>query len=115
MLTNSFAFSGYSVTDLSAALRFYRDVLGLPVSEKPEGIQLDLKGSTVFLYQKKDHVPATFTVLNFTVADIDATVDEMIANGVTFDRYDIGTMQGDEKNIYRGLASGNGPDIAWFK
>jgi catechol 2,3-dioxygenase-like lactoylglutathione lyase family enzyme len=115
MLQDLPAFSGYSVTNREAALKFYRDVLQLPVTETAEGLQLDLKGCSVFLYEKADHVPATFTVLNFVVKDIDDAVDELVAKGITFDRYDIGPMEGDEKNIYRGRAIGRGPDIAWFK
>jgi len=115
MIKDAYTFSGYSVTSSAAALAFYRDTLGLPVKETPQGLQMELKGTTIFLYEKLDHVPATFTVLNFVVPNIDEAVDELVGKGITLDRYDNGPMIGDEKNIYRGFAAGMGPDIAWFK
>ena len=70
----------------------------------------------VFIYEKPDHVPATFTVLNFVVADIDAAVDQLSGKGITFEHYDLGNgAVQDEKGILRGLAASMGPDIAWFK
>jgi catechol 2,3-dioxygenase-like lactoylglutathione lyase family enzyme len=115
MIKDVYTFSGYSIIDRETTLKFYKDTLELPVIETPEGLRLELQGTTVFMYPKSDHVPATFTVLNFVVPNIDEAVDELVGKGITFDRYDIGPMVGDEKNIYRGLASGHGPDIAWFK
>jgi catechol 2,3-dioxygenase-like lactoylglutathione lyase family enzyme len=115
MIKDAYTFSGYSVTSRAAALAFYRDTLGLPVTETPEGLQMKLNGTTVFLYEKSDHVPATFTVLNFVTDNIDETVDELVAKGITFEHYDNMPMPGDEKNIYRGRSAGMGPDIAWFK
>jgi catechol 2,3-dioxygenase-like lactoylglutathione lyase family enzyme len=113
MLTTTGAFSGFSVNDQAAALAFYRDTLGVDVADTGMGLELRLGGTThVFVYPKDDHVPATFTVLNFEVADIDAAVDELVAAGVTMLRYD-GAHQ-DDKGIARGKAANMGPDIAWF-
>ena len=72
-------------------------------------------GGLVFIYPKDDHQPASFTILNFPVADIDAAVDGLTAKGVTLENYDMGPMQADAKGIYRGRAAEMGPDIAWFK
>ena len=113
MLTTTGGFSGFSVDDEAKALAFYRDTLGLTVVDAAMGLQLDLTGgATVFVYAKPNHAPATFTVLNFEVADIDAAVDELVASGVTIELYP-GTYQ-DEKGITRGKAANRGPDIAWF-
>jgi catechol 2,3-dioxygenase-like lactoylglutathione lyase family enzyme len=112
MLTTTGGFSGFSVSDQAAALAFYRDALGLDCTETPMGLNLKLGGVNVFIYPKPDHVPATFTVLNFEVPDIDAAVDELTAAGVLLERYE-GAHQ-DDKGIARGKAAGFGPDIAWF-
>jgi catechol 2,3-dioxygenase-like lactoylglutathione lyase family enzyme len=105
------AFSGFSVDDLDRAKQFYRETLGLSVSEIPAGLELQLGGGgRVFVYPKPNHEPATFTILNFPVANIDQTVDELTAAGVTFERYD--GMEQDDRGIARG---GGGPNIAWFK
>ncbi|MCA1692085.1 MAG: VOC family protein [Acidimicrobiales bacterium] len=111
MLKDSPAFSGYSVNDLDAAKDFYRGKLGLEVTEEPAGLGLKLaSGGTVFMYPKDNHEPATFTVLNFPVDDIEATVDSLTEQGVALERYD--GFDQDE----RGIASGEpGPRIAWFK
>jgi catechol 2,3-dioxygenase-like lactoylglutathione lyase family enzyme len=102
------AFSSFSVNDLAAAKQFYGDTLGLKIDEQPEGLGLQLaNGGRVFLYPKEDHVPATFTVLNFPVDDIEAAVEELARSGVSFESY----PDTDEKGINRGM----GPDIAWFK
>jgi catechol 2,3-dioxygenase-like lactoylglutathione lyase family enzyme len=107
------AFSGFSVDDQDAALAFYRDKLGLEVVDTGMGLELQLGGGGhVFVYPKADHQPATFTVLNFEVADIDVAVDELVAAGVEIKRYD-GTHP-DDRGIARGKAAGFGPDIAWF-
>ncbi len=114
MFKDSKAFSGYSVTDLAAANAFYTDILKLDVTETPEGLGLSFANSgQVFIYPKADHAPATFTVLNFPVADIDAAVDALTAKGVQFQRYD-GEMVTDAKGVFRGAAPDAGPDIAWF-
>ena len=113
MLTTTGGFSGFSVDDLEVARRFYRDTLGLAIGDSEMGLQLDVAGGApVFVYEKQGHVPATFTVLNFEVADIDVAVDELVAAGVELQRYP-GTHQ-DEKGIARGKAAHHGPDIAWF-
>jgi catechol 2,3-dioxygenase-like lactoylglutathione lyase family enzyme len=110
------AFSGISVNDLGKAKQFYVETLGLTLDDETMGLNLRLPGGgTLFIYDKADHVPATFTVLNFVVDDIDAAVDELTSQGVTFERYDGMPAPPDEKGILRGLAAGQGPDIAWFK
>lgn len=108
------AFSGLSVDDIGAARSFYADTLGLTVTDLDDGmIELQLAGGgRVLVYEKQGHVPATFTVLNFTVDDIDAAVDGLAAHGVEFERYE--GFDHDEKGIVRGMAVGRGPDIAWF-
>ena len=113
MLTITGGFSGFSVNDQAAAMTFYKDTLGLKVVDTGMGLELRLGGSTnVFVYPKEDHKPATYTVLNFEVADIDNAVDELVAAGVVLERYE-GAHQ-DDKGIARGKAAGFGPDIAWF-
>lgn len=115
MLTYINTFSSFSVNDVEAAKDFYQSILGVGVEETKMGLQLQVKGGApIFIYQKDDHVPATFTVLNFTVEDIDKAVDELTGAGVSFEHYD-GAMQTDEKGILRGINAGMGPDIAWFK
>jgi catechol 2,3-dioxygenase-like lactoylglutathione lyase family enzyme len=111
MLTDSKAFSGFSVSDAAAARRFYEDTLGLRVSdEEMDGImRLHLGGGTdVLVYAKADHTPATFTVLNFPVPDVEKAVDELTAKGVRFEQYE--NPPTDEKGIMRE----GGPLIAWF-
>jgi catechol 2,3-dioxygenase-like lactoylglutathione lyase family enzyme len=120
MFKDSHAFNGYSVNDLDAAETFYRDTLGLEADRMTEGgmdvVMLKLAtGGRVLLYPKGDaHQPATFTVLNFPAIDVDAAVDELVAKGITFERYPEMSNQ-DVKGIARGIESGEGPDIAWFK
>jgi catechol 2,3-dioxygenase-like lactoylglutathione lyase family enzyme len=112
MLGDSKAFSGFSVDDLDRAREFYEQTLGLRLTAMTEMggmLRLHLGGGTeVLVYAKADHAPATFTVLNFPVPDVDATVDQLTARGVRFERYD--GFDQDEK----GIARGQGPDIAWF-
>jgi len=115
MFKDTKAFSGFSVDDIQKAEQFYGETLGLDVSKNEMGI-LTLKiagGGTVIAYPKPNHEPATFTILNFQVADVDKAVDELINKGITFEQYDWGEMKTDEKGIMRG--NGHGPDIAWFK
>jgi predicted enzyme related to lactoylglutathione lyase len=113
MLQDSKAFSGFSVNDLAAAQQFYGEVLGLTVTEVPAGLMVGVAGSNgVFIYPKDDHQPATFTILNFPVDDIDDAFDQLAAKGVTFEHYPEMT---DEKGIARGRKNHQGPDIAWFK
>jgi len=110
MFKDTKAFSGFSVDDLAAARSFYGDTLGLEVTEENGLLQLGIAGGNpVLVYPKEDHTPATFTILNFPVEDIDAVADELIGRGITFERYD--EEQHDEKGIFRG----GGPLIAWFK
>lgn len=115
MLKDSKAFSGYSATDLDEILKFYGNTLGLDVNHNEMGfVEITLSGGgVVLIYSKDNHIPATYTVLNFPVSNIDTTVDELLAKGVTFEVYP--DMNQDEKSIARGLASNQGPDIAWFK
>lgn len=108
------AFSSFSVDDVKEAKEFYGDTLGLDVEETEEGLQLNFEGSSMFLYPKEDHEPATFTVLNFNVDDIDETVELLRDRGIEFESY-TGEMETDDNDIFRGKESGNGPDIAWFK
>jgi predicted enzyme related to lactoylglutathione lyase len=111
MFKDSKAFSGFSVNDIAAAKAFYGGKLGLDIRQGQMG-NLDLhlaSGATVLIYPKPDHVPATFTILNFPVNDVDKAVDQLTKAGITMERYpNIGQ---DEK----GIARGEGPTIAWFK
>ena len=114
MLRSSHSFSGFSTNDIDKAREFYGQTLGLQTSEAMGALMLDLPGGgRVFIYPKDNHEPATFTVLNFPVADIDAAVDALAGGGVTFERYE--GLEQDERGIARGRAVGQGPDIAWFK
>ena len=111
MLGDSAAFSGFSTDDIPAAKRFYGETLGLDVTEENGMLTLHLTGGqTVLIYPKDDHEPATYTTLNFPVADIDATVDQLMERGITFERY--GENAGQDR---RGISRGYGPPIAWFK
>jgi len=112
MFETTKAFSGFSVNDLAAAKEFYGQTLGIGVEEGGPGMYLKVAGTNgILVYPKNDHVPATYTVLNFPVDDIDAAVDMLLAKGVTFEHYDMT----DEKGVARGIKNGQGPDIAWFK
>jgi catechol 2,3-dioxygenase-like lactoylglutathione lyase family enzyme len=109
------AFSGFSVDDLAKTKEFYTKTLGLEVDDQGIGLRLHLPdGGTVFVYPKEDHQPATFTILNFDVDNIDEAVDELTNRGVQFEHYE-GDLKTDEKGILRGLSQNMGPDIAWFK
>jgi catechol 2,3-dioxygenase-like lactoylglutathione lyase family enzyme len=111
MLADSPAFSGFAVPDLEEARYFYEVTLGLEVSEEHGMLTLHLAtGADVLVYPKDDHTPASHTVLNFPVRDIDATVAQLEARGVRFDR----SEATDERGIMRGLSQDMGPDIAWF-
>lgn len=112
MLTTTSGFPGFSVNDLPAATAFYRDTLGLDVVDTGMGLDVNVGATHIFIYPKDDHQPATFTVFNFEVADIDAAVDELVAAGVTLEKYESANQ--DEKGIARGKAAQMGPDIAWF-
>jgi predicted enzyme related to lactoylglutathione lyase len=114
MFEESRAFSSFSVDDIVKAKAFYGQTLGLDVAENPEmGGLLTLHlagGNDVMIYSKDDHMPATFTVLNFPVNDVEEAVDELTDRGVRFEQY-TGQLQTDEKGIFRG----GGPLLAWFK
>ena len=110
MFENTKAFSGFSVNDLEAAKKFYGEVLGLKTSEQYGLLTLHLAGGRdTLVYPKPDHTPATYTILNFGVDDIDAAVDELIGRGVELEKYD-GLGQDD-----KGINRAGGPYIAWFK
>jgi catechol 2,3-dioxygenase-like lactoylglutathione lyase family enzyme len=111
------AFSGFSVNDLAQAKAFYSETLGLQVDPDGVGVRLKLpSGGSVFAYSKPDHQPASFTILNLVVDDIDGAVDELTRRGVQFEHYDSADgPRTDKKGILRGRAQNQGPDIAWFK
>jgi predicted enzyme related to lactoylglutathione lyase len=112
MLRDSKAFSGFAVGDIEKAKEFYGRKLGLKVSESNGLLTLNLAGgNNVLIYPKPNHTPATFTVLNFPVDDVDQAVDEFTKRGVRFEIYDLPDIKTDKKGIMRG----NGPTIAWFK
>ncbi|MGZ4612303.1 MAG: VOC family protein [Kineosporiaceae bacterium] len=109
MFDSSGAFSGFSVDDLPKARDFYEDTLGMSVAEDHGLLRLTVaSGAQVLVYPKPNHEPATFTILNFPVGDVEAAVDDLTARGVTFLRYD--GFEQDAKGIFRG----EGPLIAWF-
>jgi catechol 2,3-dioxygenase-like lactoylglutathione lyase family enzyme len=113
MFKDTRAFSGFSVNDIAAAREFYGGILGLVVEESMGMLTLKITGGTdIIVYPKDTHTPATYTILNFPVDDIDQAVDALVAKGINFEQYEGMT---DEKGIARGIASGQGPDIAWFK
>ena len=114
MFSDSHAFAGFAVDDIDAARAFYAGVLGLELSEANGMLTLHLAGGgRVLVYPKADHQPATFTVLNLPVDDIDAAVDGLIAAGVTLERYE--GMPQDERGIVRPPKPEYGPPIAWFR
>lgn len=111
MLADSKAFSSFSVHDVSQARRFYADTLGLRVSEDNGMLTLHLAGDRdILVYPKDDHAPASFTILNFPVDDVEAAVDELTTRGVSFERYPDMEADMDEKGVFHG----GGPLIAWF-
>jgi len=106
------AFQSFSVNDLQKAKQFYGQTLGLEVSETPEGLDVQIAGGNrVFIYPKPNHSPASFTILNFLVSDIEAAVKELGRLGVKLEHYNQTDLKTDEK----GIARGPGPKIAWFK
>jgi catechol 2,3-dioxygenase-like lactoylglutathione lyase family enzyme len=108
MFENTKAFSGFSVDDIPKAREFYSETLGLRVSEENGMLTLHIAGDRgTLVYPKDNHTPATFTILNFPVPDIEEAVEELSERGITFEHYD-GV---DEKGIFRV----EGPPIAWFK
>src|ERR1700761_3395377 len=114
MFKDTKAFSGFSVNDIPAAKAFYSDILGLKVEQNPDmGGILTLHiagGGKIIVYPKPNHMPASFTILNFPVADVAEAVKQLKAKGVKFERYDWPGFKTDDDNIFRG----GGPLIAWF-
>jgi len=110
MLQTRSAFSSFSVNDLKQAKDFYAQTLGLKVNESEMGLKIHPGDTDVFIYPKPNHTPASFTVLNFLVDDIDKAVDELKKNGVRFEQYD-----GEIKTNEKGIHHNGGPSIAWFK
>ena len=113
MLDPAEAFHGFAVDDTEAARAFYSDVLGVRVTDAEMGGILRLHlgaGPPTIVYPKPGHVPATYTILNFPVEDVEATVDELTARGVVFERYEGTPTETDAKGVFRG----GGPLIAWF-
>ena len=109
MFADAKVFSGFAVDDLDKAREFYGGTLGLKTTEEDDLLTLRLAGGRdTLVYPKPDHTPATYTILNFPVADIDEAVDELAARGVRFERYD-----GFEQDA-KGISRGDGPPIAWF-
>lgn len=114
MLNASHAFAGFSSNDIAKTKEFYVQKLGLEVTEDHGMLTLHLTGGgTVVIYPKDNHEPATFTVLNFPVEDIDQAVDELTSAGIRFERYE--SFNHDERGIVRPDSSQHGPSIAWFK
>ena len=114
LLKDSHAFSGFAVKDLAEAKAFYSETLGLKVTSGSMGVlKLHLAGgNNVLVYPKSNHVPATYTVLNFPVDSVDQAVETLSAQGVRFEHYDMPSLKTDAKGICR---SSGGPVIAWFK
>ena len=109
MFKHTKAFSGFSVNDLEKAKHFYGEILGLEVSESM-GLELHIEGgNNILIYPKPNHTPATFTILNFPVTDIEKAVKELKDKGITFESYE-DPIKTDEDGIFRG----GGPLIAWF-
>jgi len=116
MLDYTKTFSSFSVDDAAKAKKFYSQTLGLNVNDIPgmDGLlRINFKdGNSLMIYQKPDHVPATFTVFNFHVRNLETTVDALMKNGVRFEIYDMPDIKTDSKGIVRGEGM---PTIAWFK
>jgi catechol 2,3-dioxygenase-like lactoylglutathione lyase family enzyme len=116
MFKDTKAFSGFSVDDIEKAEKFYQDTLGLEVSSQEMGVKLltlHIAGNSnnIMIYPKPNHTPATYTILNFQVDDVEKAVDELTAKGVKFEHYDYEQLKTDGKGIARG---NGGPTIAWF-
>lgn len=116
MFKYSTIFSSLSVDDVGKAKHFYGRILGLDVAETPEGLELLLAGGTrIFLYPSARHAPANYTVLNFTVEDIDSALDGLAEAGVRMEHYDFPDLKTDARGVFRG-DEGQGPRaVAWFK
>ena len=112
MFRSNNAYSGFSVNDIAKARGFYSQTLGMEVTETNGMLELHIaNGNKILIYPKPNHIPASYTILNFPVKDVEQAVDELIKAGVQFEIYNEGGMVTDEKGIFRGV----GPKIAWFK
>ncbi|MBA3432020.1 MAG: VOC family protein [Actinobacteria bacterium] len=112
MLKDTKAFSGFSVDDIEKAKDFYGQTLGIEVTESNGLLELHFQGgNNMLIYPKDNHEPATFTILNFPVADVEGAVKELKNRGVRVETYDVPGMKTDEEGVFRG----QGPTIAWFK
>ncbi len=112
MFKNTKAFSGFSVNDIQKAKEFYGGTLGLEVLESDGMLTLYIAGgANILIYPKPNHTPATFTILNFPVDNVEDAVEQLTKRGVRFEIYDMDELKTDEKGIFRG----EGPKIAWFK
>jgi predicted enzyme related to lactoylglutathione lyase len=114
MLSESKVFSSFSVNNQEDAKKFYQQTLGLDVSEVPdmEGLlNLNISGTQILIYSKPDHVPATFTIMNFIVNNVETTVKALHQRGIRFEIYDEPEFKTDSHGIFQGI----GPKIAWFK
>jgi catechol 2,3-dioxygenase-like lactoylglutathione lyase family enzyme len=112
MFKDTKAFSGFSVNNLQKAQEFYSETLGLKVTKEHDLLFLHIAGGTrIVIYPKPNHEPATYTILNFPVDDVEKAVDELGRRGVQFEHYNQKELKTDEKGIFRG----QGPLIAWFK
>jgi len=105
------SFSSFSVDDLKKAKEFYGNKLGLDIAETEEGLELNTGDNAVFIYPKPNHTPASFTVLNFRVNDIEEAINELASNGINLEHYNLPDMKTDA----RGIFGGPGHQIAWFK
>ncbi|TDN89387.1 hypothetical protein DET49_106132 [Salegentibacter sp. 24] len=114
MFKYSTVFSSFSVNDVQVAQEFYTNMLGFSVKNNPMGIlELEIpNANNIFIYQRQDHQPAVFTVLNIPVENIDETVENLASKGIQFEDYE-GQIATDEKGIFH--SNGNGPNVAWFK
>jgi catechol 2,3-dioxygenase-like lactoylglutathione lyase family enzyme len=113
ILHDAKAIQSFSVDDIGKARAFYHDTLGLDVADSPMGLELEVGGGgKVFVYPKPDHKPATFTILNFPVDNVDEAVDQLTSTGIRFEQYDLPDIKTDERGIARDT---EGPAMAWFK
>jgi len=109
------SFSGLTVLDLTEAKNFYVDKLGLTLDSEEMGLRLLLPGGgRLFIYDKTDHEAANYTVLNFVVKNIDESIEKLASSGIKMEHYDNLPAPQDEKEVLRGIAANQGPDIAWF-
>ena len=116
MFKDENAFLSFSVNDLQIAKKFYSQTLELDVTENREGLELKIPGGgKAFLYPKPNHQPATFTVLNFVVKDVEQAVDDLTKRGIRMEQYHQGDIETDSRGIFHGQDKNMGPNIAWFK